>query len=85
MSAELKEMLLQAPDTQLDHSMFPLIEQWSEPNPTALQVLEVLDKCVFSSLASRFTISLLQHLFDAALKTEGKTEAEVVQRATWRS
>ena len=84
MSAELKELLLQAPDTQLDASMFPLIEKWSDPE-TALQVLEVLDKCIFCSLASGFTVTLLQHLYDAALKRENTTNEEVSKQATWRS
>ena len=47
----LKEALLKAPDSQLDACMFPLIEKWDD-NPTALQILEVLDECIYSALAS---------------------------------
>ena len=54
----LKEALLKAPDSQLDACMFPLIEKWDD-NPTALQILEVLDECIYSALASGFVIVLL--------------------------
>jgi hypothetical protein len=84
MSSELKQLLLAAPDTQLDAQMLPLIEKWDEPNPTSLQILEVLDQCIFASLASGFVVSLLQTLYDAALKNEGRTHEQNEPLATWR-
>lgn len=82
--SDIKAMLLAAPDTQLDAQMFPLIEKWSDP-ATALQILEVLDQCIFASLASGFTVRLLQMLYDAACANEKTTHEEVVKLATWRN
>ena len=65
----IKKMLLAAPATHLDAQMFPLIAAWNDP-ATPSQILEVLDQCIFASLASGFTISLLQLLYDEALANE---------------
>jgi hypothetical protein len=83
--SDLKKILLSAPDTQLDKQMFPLIEKWDEPNATSLQILEVLDQCIFASLASGFVVNLLQTLYDVALKNEGKTHEQNAPLATWRN
>lgn len=80
---ELKQILLTAPDSQLDHCMFPLIEKWNDI-PTALQILEVLDHCIHASLASGVVITVLQTLLDNALAGEKKTLEEVVEHAHWR-
>ena len=80
---ELKRILLSAPDDQLDHCMFPLIEKWNDI-PTALQILEVLDHCIHASLASGAVITVLQTLLDNALIGEKKTLDEVVEHAHWR-
>lgn len=79
----MKEMLLQAPDGHLDPSMFPYIEQWSD-EPTALQILEVLDKCVFAALASGFVIQVLETMLDTAMRAENTTHEELVKKASWR-
>ena len=81
---ELKQMLLTAPDGQLDASMFPLIEKWND-EPTALQILEVLDHCVYSALASGFVMVLLESMLDIAMKQENTTHEQLVENATWRS
>jgi hypothetical protein len=78
-----KELLLQAPNSQLDHSLFPLIEKWDDP-ATALQILEVLDQCINAALASGFTVSLLQNIYNGALLHEDKDHEDVVKLATWR-
>lgn len=80
----LRDILLAAPNDQLDHSLFPLIEKWEEP-PTALQVLEVVDKCIHCALASGFALSALQEVYRLRLKAEGKTHEELVPFATWRA
>jgi hypothetical protein len=80
---QIKDALLKAPDTQLDAGMFPLIERWDD-EPTTLQVLEVLDNCVYAGLASGFVIVLLENLLDMALTRENTTKEEVVKLATWR-
>lgn len=82
--SSLKEMLLQAPDGQLDKSMFPLIEKWDE-EPTAIQILEVLDQVIYASLGSGFVVSLLQMLYENALKKEGKTHKDMEALTTWRN
>ena len=81
---ELKDILLTAPDTMLDASMKPLLQNWSSP-PTALQVLEVLDKCIFSSLANGAVIIVLRGEYELRLKEEKTTHDELVERAVWRS
>jgi len=79
----IAENLLTAPDSQLDESMKPLIKKWSNP-PTALQILEVLDKCIYASLASGFVVTLLQMAYEALCKNENTTHDDVVKLATWR-
>lgn len=80
---ELTQLLLQAPDSQLDSSVKPLIEKWSNP-PTALQILEVADKVVYGSLGSDFTVQVLNVVLEDAISREQTTLSEVVKQATWR-
>jgi DNA-binding transcriptional ArsR family regulator len=80
----IKAMLLQAPDSQLDHSMFPLIEKWDE-EPTSLQILEVLDQCIFAALASGFTVTVLQAMLNQTLVKEKQTLDDILPQATWRN
>jgi hypothetical protein len=81
---EVIERLLEAPDTQIDASMKPLLRKWSDP-PTPIQILEVLDRCIFSSLASGFVIQVLQLLYDGSCTANGTTHEEVVKEAYWRN
>ena len=81
---EIIQFLLVAPDTQLDASMKPFIQKWSDP-PTALQILEVLDHCVHASLASGLVINVLDTLYSIACKDEKISHEEVVKLATWRA
>lgn len=80
----LKQLFLEAPDSQLGSSVFSLIEKWTEPEPTALEILEVMDSIVYGSLSSVFTMMAFSFMFKEALKREGKTEAEVLKEAHWR-
>lgn len=80
----LKQLLLQAPDGSLDACMFPLIEKWNEPDATSLQILEVLDHCIYGALTNGFTTTLLQVLYDHALERERKTHEDNLPFATWR-
>lgn len=79
----LKEMLLQAPDGQLDASMFPLIEKWDD-EPTAIQIMEVLDYCVHGGLASGFVITVLETMVETALTGENLSREDLVKKAIWR-
>ena len=80
----IKDLLLQAPDNELDASVFPLIEKWDEP-PTTLQVLEVLDHCVYFAAAGPFVMGVLNTLLQAGIDGEETTYEEVVAKATWRN
>lgn len=82
--SNIKELLLQAPDRQLDKSIFPLIEKWDD-EPTAIQILEVLDQMIYASLGSGLVFVLLQGLYKTALEREGKTHKEMEALATWRN
>lgn len=83
LTPEVIKRLLKSSDDQLDASMHTLIRAWSKP-PTALQILEVIDQCIFSALASGFVIRLLQLGYDDACKREETTHEEVIKSATWR-
>ncbi len=78
-----QEYLLNTPDSQLDEAMKPLIRKWSSP-PLALQILEVLDKCIYGALASGFVVSLLQYLYDDACKAQRVSHEDNVRFAIWR-
>lgn len=80
---ELKQILLDAPDGQLDECMKPLIEKWDNP-PKAIQLLEVVDHIIHAALASGFILSLLQMMLHEAIAAEGTTHEELVKLATWR-
>lgn len=84
MSQELRDMLLQAPDSQLDKSAHPLIEKWSTP-VKAIELLEVLDHCVYSALASGLILNTLSALMHKAMVDETITSEELEKQATWRT
>lgn len=79
----MKAILLKAPPTQLDPSVFPLIATW-DAEPKAVQILEVLDHVIFASLGSGFVVNLLQTLYETALLGENTTHEEVEKLAHWR-
>ncbi len=79
----IKEILLEAPDEQLDSCLFHIIREWDD-EPKAIQILEVLDRVIYASLGSGFTVIVLQTLYRGALKKEGKTSKEVEALAVWR-
>jgi hypothetical protein len=79
----MKEIVLEAPDSQLDASMKPLVEKWSTP-PKAIEILEVLDWCIFSSLASGLVVTLLQNMYAEAVIKEKVSHEEMGRLAVWR-
>lgn len=79
----IAEVLLTAPETQLDGSMKPLIAAWSVP-PTPLEILHVLDQCVYGSLASTMIMRPLNMAYDDALQRTGETHDQMVALAAWR-
>lgn len=77
------DALLKMSDRAFDDSMKVLVRKWDSP-PTSVQLLEVIDKCVYSSLTSSAVLYALQVLYDDTVKREGTTHDEVVKKATWR-
>lgn len=83
-SKEIAKLLLEASDNMLDACMKPYIEKWSDP-PKAVELLEVLDRCIFSALASSVVIITLETLYKDALVNENLTHEFVAEtQATWR-
>lgn len=80
---EIIKLLRIAPDSQLDNSMQEFIEKWSD-TPSSLQILEVLDRCIFGSLSSGFVIDVLERMLYETLKLENKTLEDILPYATWR-
>lgn len=80
---DIKSSLMNLSDASLDASMIELIKNWSIPFK-AIEILEVLDKSIFSSLASGTIIVLLQALLDESLKNENITHEKLVKNAYWR-
>lgn len=81
--AGLKQLMLEAPEGQLDPSMLPLIEKW-DSEPKAIQILEVLDKCIYYGASSDFVVSVLQIMLEYAMAAEGITLEQLVPLAVWR-
>jgi len=79
----LVDMLLEAPDSQLDSKMLPFIRKWSDP-PKAVEVLEVLDYCVNGALASGVVMQVLNILYERTCSAENTTHDAVAKLATWR-
>ena len=79
----IKELFSDAPDSHLDKSMVDLIKSWDD-NPTPLQLLEVIDKCIYSSLCSGFVLGIMQSVYDAELKRLNIIHEKLVPFAVWR-
>ena len=80
---DCKERLLGLSDASLDAAMFPLIEKWGTP-PRAIEILEVLDLCIYGSLSSDIVIVYLQYIYDVVLIRENLKHEDLVPLATWR-
>jgi hypothetical protein len=83
-TADLKQLFLNAPESQLDPSLRPLIEKWTDPCATSLEVLEVLDQVVHCGAGSGFVVMALTTMYDGLVAEEGTTHEENIARATWR-
>jgi hypothetical protein len=80
----MKDLLLQAPDSQIDAQLKNLIGKWSEP-PKSIEVLESLDHCVRYSSGSDFVVSVLRAILEQSMKVENTDYDTVVSQATWRN
>jgi hypothetical protein len=63
--------------------MKALVEKWSKPVKPA-ELLEVIDRCVFSSLCSGVIVMGLQMLYNQQLKLFNLTHEAVEKEAVWR-
>jgi hypothetical protein len=81
---EMINALLSMSDSQVDQLLRPHMQSWSD-NPTALQLLKVLDMAIHGSLASGFVIGALQVMYDMACKAENLTHEEIAKSAHWRA
>lgn len=79
-----KEIWLEAPEEQLDNSIKNIIRERWDDDPTALQILEAVDHCVYWGASSDFVVTALNAYMHAALKREGKTFEQLTTEATWR-
>jgi len=83
-TSALKQLFLNAPDSQFDVSLRPLVEKWTDPCATSLEVLEVLDQVIFCGGGSGFTVMALQTMYDGLCLAEGVTHEDNIAKATWR-
>lgn len=82
--ASTKEVWLAAPASQVDPQVIKMIrEQWDD-TPSALQILEVQDKCAYYGLSSDFVVTALQVTLEVALKSENTSLEDILPQATWR-
>lgn len=79
----MKDILLTAPENELDKAARDMITKWSL-EPTPLEVLETLDACIYRALASDFVVSVLQIYYTLVCDKHKTTHDEVVKNATWR-
>lgn len=84
MNEDIIKALLQLSDNALGDEVKIIIRNWNY-NPSALQILEVLDKCVYGSLCNSFCINVFEILLDNKIKEENTTYDEVVKKAFWRN
>ncbi len=79
----LRDLYLAAPAGQIDSQLKLLIEKWND-EPTAIQLLEVVDKAIYWGAATTFAVSSLQTCLNIAMRREGKELADLLPLATWR-
>lgn len=79
-----KEIWLQAPDGQLDDVIKKIIREKWDDEPTAIQILEAVDHCVYYGASSDFVVSALNLMLEQAMKREGLEWLEFIKDAKWR-
>lgn len=79
-----KTMWLSAPDEQMSNNIKKIIkEKWND-EPTAIQLLEVIDHCAYYGEASDFVVTALDVMLQLAMKREGIEFEELIKNAKWR-
>ena len=80
---ELKQLLLDAPEDQIDAGARQSIATWSEP-PKALEIFRTLDECVYGAMASGFVVQVLETMLVVQSKEDNLTRAQLEELAIWR-
>lgn len=72
-------------DQTIDPSTFETFNKWHDP-PLAVEILEMLDKCVYNALCSDFVIFIMRFELEKAIERENTSYEDVVKIAnsTWR-
>lgn len=65
-------LLKKMTDNELDPKVMEKVNAWSDP-PKSIEVLEVLDLCIYYDLASSFVVSVLQVIYRDLCAIEGVT------------
>lgn len=79
----MRDLLLTAPDSQIDQQVKDMISNWSE-SPSAEEILRVLDHAVRYSLVSGFVVAVLESILQSACESEGLTYESLIARVQWR-
>lgn len=80
---DFKMLFLCAPNDQIDDTLKDRIKEW-EKVPQAIEILQALDYAINYSLASDFSISVLDIALKLALENENKTIENILPQAWWR-
>ena len=78
----LVDMLLEAPESQIDFWVKEDIKGMGL-NPTALDILFVLDQMVFFSGASDFIVSVFEGMLGVAILKENTSLDELKEKINW--
>lgn len=81
---EFIELMLEAPSTQMDDYVKEDIVGLGE-NPSALDILFMLDRLVYWAGASDFVISIFQELLARAMTEENTILEELAKKRDWSS
>lgn len=82
---QIREALLATPEAGLASSMRAIVQGWSE-DPTPLEVLDLLDRCLESETpaCSRLTYLVLELLFGTLCREHRVSPVSVIFAAPWR-
>ena len=80
----LVAFLKAAPHGEIDTFAVDKMKTWGEL-PSSLEVLEILDMCIYGALASPIAITAIKQLYSYLLESENKTHDDNVPYAHWRN
>ena len=79
-----KTMWLSAPGEHMSDNIKKIIQEKWNDEPTAIQLLDVIDHCAYYGEASDFVVAALDVMLQLAMKQEGIEFEELIKNATWR-